>query len=325
MIAILYSVVDSTIRNFDAEILDFKKEIRANLKKMLKDRRLRLSKDKENYIRKLISFSKDIIVAKPNVLVKYQKAFDKIITSDQMESKTFETFRKRVIKELGYTARRSGFYPKYFFKIGIKSCVYCNAHLTVAIEKEEQLKTKKEFRYKAKFQVDHYLPKSKYPSFSISLYNLYPVCGSCNNCKSANELKFLLYSNQNKIIASPFKFTLNKGVVAQYLISRKLEDIKFTFYEPLVNPPFKTFQDVFDVQGIYDTQKDLAEELILKAEIYTEQYKAKLKKQYPRLFTTPGIFNRVLLGNYSSEEDIHKRPMAKFTIDIAKQIGLIKK
>jgi hypothetical protein len=98
--------------------------------------------------------------------------------------------------------------------------------------KGRTVKENKKISYKAKFQVDHYWPQSKYPCFCISLYNLYPVCGSCNNCKNDNDLNFLLYSDQKNKIVSPFKFQLVKGVVAQYLLSRKLNDIKFTFQEP---------------------------------------------------------------------------------------------
>lgn len=323
MIAISYGLVESNISTFKAEIDTYKSQVVVNLNKMLADKRL--GKQKIDYINKIIAYSKDIIIAQPEKLAKYQKAFDKIITPSEMASKRFEGFRNRVIKELGYTTRRKDLYPKYFYKIGIKSCVYCNAHLTVAIEKEEQLKTKKKVTYKAKFQVDHYWPKSKYPCFSISLYNLYPVCGSCNNCKSFHDLKFSLYSDTKVPIVSSFKFNLVAGSVAHYLKSRNLDDIKLKFHEPPVPLPIKTFQEVFDIEGIYDTQKDLAEELIIKAEVYTTQYRKTLKKQFPKLFTTPGIFNRILLGNYSSEEELHKRPMAKFTIDIAKQLGLIKK
>jgi len=82
---------------------------------------------------------------------------------------------------------------------------------------------------------------------------------------------------------------------------------------------------VFNIQEIYETQKDIAEELILKAEIYTDKYKENLKKQFKGLFPNEEILNRLLISNYSTEEELHKRPMAKFTMDIAKQVGLIKK
>lgn len=33
-------------------------------------------------------------------------------------------------------------------------------------------------------QFDHYLPKAKYPEFSVHAYNLVPCCGTCNGIKS---------------------------------------------------------------------------------------------------------------------------------------------
>jgi len=33
--------------------------------------------------------------------------------------------------------------------------------------------------------------------------------------------------------------------------------------------------------------------------------------------------NRFILGTYDKPEDIHKRPLAKLTQDVAKQLGII--
>lgn len=65
-------------------------------------------------------------------------------------------------------------------------------------------------------------------------------------------------------------------------------------------------------------------ELIQKKEIYTESYKQHLAKQFKDLFKDESIINRLIIGNYDTVEDIHKRPMAKFTQDIARQLNLIK-
>ena len=65
------------------------------------------------------------------------------------------------------------------------------------------------------------------------------------------------------------------------------------------------------------------EELILKAEIYTKSYKETLVNSFGKIFSNVSITNRIIIGNYSAEDEIHNRPMAKFTQDIAKQLGLI--
>ncbi len=323
MIAIPIDTVENIIKLFDSDIKRQKTNIKVALTALSKDGTIRgLNK---LYVIKLLSLSENIITAKPSTLLRYKNQFNAIITPENMKMKSRENFRKKLLKALGYSQRRSDFYPKYFHKIGIKACIYCNSQLTVAIEKEKKLKTKTSFIYKAKFQVDHFLPKSHFPCFSVSLFNLYPVCSSCNNSKSINEVDFQLYLPSTKDFTSKLNFKLERGSMAQYLLNRKLDNIKFTFEEPNVKPPLKRFQDAFDIKGIYDTQKDLIEELILKGEVYTSDYKGVLKKKFPKLFTTPDIINRILIGNYTSDADIHKRPMAKFTLDIAKQVGLIKK
>ncbi|MNG79717.1 hypothetical protein D3C81_518270 [compost metagenome] len=38
-------------------------------------------------------------------------------------------------------------------------------------------------------QFDHYLPKAKFPEFSVHFYNLVPCCGSCNGLKGEAWLK----------------------------------------------------------------------------------------------------------------------------------------
>ena len=81
--------------------------------------------------------------------------------------------------------------------------------------------------------------------------------------------------------------------------------------------------DIFCIEGIYNTQKDLAEEILIKSEIYSKAYKRSLINSFGTVIYDEELINRLLLGNYDKPEDIHKRPMAKFTQDIAKQLHLI--
>jgi hypothetical protein len=86
---------------------------------------------------------------------------------------------------------------------------------------------------------------------------------------------------------------------------------------------FSSFQETFDIKGIYETQKDIVEELILKALIYTPNYKKTLIENFPKIFNDVNLSNRLIVGNYVQSDEIHRRPMAKFIQDIAKQIKLI--
>ncbi len=232
----------------------------------------------------------------------------------KFSGKSKETFLKdEILNALDYKGKRTSFYPKYFQNLGIKSCVYCNSQLTVTIEK---VKDKCSKEYKARFQVDHYYPKDKYPYLSIALFNLYPVCASCNLVKSNNIIDFKLYDNKNIDL---FQFALDKKSKAKFLITRDFEDLKIVF----TKKEDSNYKDIFSITEIYNTQRDVAEEIILKALAYNDSYRKDLKKMFHSHRINDNLINRIILGNYSNPNEIHKRPMAKFMQDVGKEVGLI--
>jgi hypothetical protein len=197
-----------------------------------------------------------------------------------------------------------------------------------SISKVRHIKSKK-VTTKAKFQLDHFFPQSEYPGFSISFFNLYPVCGPCNNAKKITHVNFQLYSNLSIAkISSDYVFELDTVSVAKYKTTKDHNDIVILFHDPEKPKKNMTVKgcltDTFDINGIYDTQKDIIEELFWKSEVYTASYKQDLMNSFSKLFTNSSLSNRILIGNYVEPENIHKRPMAKFTQDIARQLKLIK-
>ena len=224
--------------------------------------------------------------------------------------------KSEILENLNYKGLRSSFYSNYFYLIGIKSCVYCNSVLTISTQKKKP----RSIEHKANFDVDHYHSKDDYPFLSIFLFNLYPACAPCNRKKSkSSSIKFDLYTNDpKKIKSSEFKFKLDKGSMAKYLITKNKEDLHFNFHSGKTS-----FQEVFGIQEIYETQKDVIEELILKKYMYDKDNRESLKNSFSKLRLKPDLYLRTLVGNYIKEQDIHKRPMSKFMQDIAKDLGII--
>lgn len=220
---------------------------------------------------------------------------------------------------LNYTHCRNKFYPKYFRKIGVKSCVYCNSQLSIAISKKNN-------EIDARFEVDHHDSKNDFPYLSISLFNLYPCCSSCNKRKSTIPVNFKLYTDDvSKLTKSDYNFEISKSSKCAYLLSKDIEVIKFNFNDtstPIAGQ--QSIQDSFSIKEIHDTQKDIVAELIIKNQIYNESFKNTLQKSFSKLSLSQNDFDRVIVGNYTKERDIHKRPFSKMTMDIAKQLGLIK-
>jgi len=232
--------------------------------------------------------------------------------------KVKSSIKNAVLDKLGYKALRDSFYPEYFKDIGIKACVYCNSQLTITA-----IKSKGE--YSAKFDVDHYHSKDEYPFLSICLFNLYPSCTSCNRAKSNEVIEFNLYTDVvSETLKSDYEFKLTPYSKANYLLTKKERDIKIAFIEPeYKNKDAKTFKDVFHIEGLYETQKDVIEELFVKAQMYNRSYLKILKSNFQELSLNPELFKRALIGNYIEEKDLHKRPMSKLMMDVAKDLDLI--
>lgn len=312
MIAISTETVKQVFFDYKTDIKNIVAEKRQAIDDLLNNPTKSYNTNQIDYLMEISNNLDKLVIATPSEIEIFKNnGFGPIPKLWHKKNAGHISFKDEILNALDYSGLRSNFYPKYFQKIGIKACVYCNSQLTVCTEVDENVS--------AKFQVDHYLDKASYPCFSISFFNLYPTCASCNNIKRNNEVKFLLYSEDPTYIPkSAFNFSFKPGSVAKYLNSRNIEDIELVFTEPNGD-----FQSTFDITGIYNTQKDIAEELILKSELYSKSYQHSLIESFPSIFTNASLNSRIFIGNYCGENEIHKRPMSKFMQDIAKDLGLI--
>ena len=287
---------------------------------------------KKLYIQKIIDNYHRIIRAKPAEQLQLIKEFDEVLPCtefyDPKKKKPNEenSFYTKVVEAMRYEDLRKKDILPMLKEVGIKACVYCNAMLTVVLD-QTYMKGKRKKKVldqpaKANLELDHFHPKSKYPFLCTSFYNLYPCCGNCNRSKHDKDAKFQLYTEDDNLDA--FKFSLTGESVVKYWQKRDINEIKIQFETlPGNDELLKNHNELFCIPQIYDTQKDLAEELIHKAFVYNKSYKTDLQKNFNELFPDKLIIKRLLIGNYDKPEEIHKRPMAKFTYDIAKQLKLL--
>jgi len=215
----------------------------------------------------------------------------------------------------------------YFLYNGNKTCYICNAQYTVVAQKDYEKNYRGRYRFKskykkskpnhvsqgrnkAKFQLDHYHPKSLYPAFSVSLGNLYPICGACNQVKSNLNLDIdKLHSN--------YKFELEETSIYKYYKFKKITDLKLDICDfgtdDLVNK--------FDLKGIYDNHIDHAEELLIRKMYYSDSYKTALLNKHPDITPTfTSIEDRLIVGTYDKSEGIYKRPLSKMLQDLNDQL-----
>lgn len=325
MIAVHIEKVRSVCKHFSVELLDQHKKALIALELLLNGTTDRKDKLYVYLVYRLFRDNKDLIAATPDELKRFEKKIGVVpiekYTSIPKDKKKQPKEKERnsqiwheIVKALNYEGLRKTFYPKYFSLLGIKSCVYCNAQYTLSVEKEKGV-------YSAKFDVDHYRSKSNYPWQCISLFNLYPCCTSCNRVKNSSVIDFQLYSDDRSVVSkSGFRFSLSPLSKAKYLTTKDVEDIEINFEEP----SSKSEHDKkFNIRAIYATQKDLAEQLIVSSQMYDDANRKLLSENFKKLKISPDVFNRVILGTYSAEKDIHRRPMSKFMQDIARDLGIL--
>lgn len=197
-------------------------------------------------------------------------------------------------------------------ELKIKTCLYCNAQYTVHTGK------------KVYYTFDHFFSKKKYPYLSVSFFNLIPACDNCNRGKSDEEVELTDYRHPyfGKPLIEEFDFVLDPKGTVLHRIGLGESNLKINL-NLKYNPVAKAHDEMFGLSDQYAAHNDVAMELLWKAHVYTNQYKDELKCLLQTAGIGTGELNRIITGNYSNPEDFHKRPLAKLTNDLAKDMGLI--
>ena len=74
------------------------------------------------------------------------------------------------------------------------------------------------------------------------------------------------------------------------------------------------------LKELYSNHKDIAAEIVRKSRYQGTGYIDGLYKQLGSLFSSKEEVYRMVYGNYLNKEDWSKRPLSKFTYDIAKEV-----
>ena len=282
----------------------------------------------KKYIDKIITNYDDILNADPGEMRSLISAFDSILTYSELnkkKSKEKPSFHEEVVHAMRYEDLRNQEFPYYLVNSIIKTCVYCNAQSTLTFVPVYYNKKKKKGRKKviSKLQLDHFHPKSKYPFLSTSFFNLYPTCANCNLAKGKEKALFELYTLDDDL--DMFNFKIDDESIINYTLSPDINKLKIDFEQkkPETNL-LENHNDLFQIQKIYDMHKDVGEELIWKYMANPQSYKDSLTNTFNKIFPDTAVIDRMLIGNYSKPEETFKRPLAKYTQDIARQLKLIK-
>ncbi len=191
----------------------------------------------------------------------------------------------------------------FVMESGIRVCPYCNRQYITPILSDNG---------KMRSDIDHFLPKCYYPYFSMSLYNLVPVCKSCNqSLKGDRKFTFTNISPYEEHIGDYFKF---KADELTYEISMDVPNDLDTVIQHL---------DIFKVETLYNYHQNQVEELVKKRIAYPDDYIHDLYKKNKDYFNSELEIKQILVGYIGDANRMNDEAFLKFRRDLAEQLGFI--
>lgn len=197
--------------------------------------------------------------------------------------------------------------------IGQNTCVYCNRQYIFTVDDNDNNHiTRPEF--------DHYLQKSKYPFYALSLYNLIPSCHICNSsCKGTKELSLLMNPYMtDKTDYFRFSYNIDKS---GFPSSVEIMDIDIP-----KELEVKELLGCFKIKEIYNYHtnielRDLYTFATKYSDTYLQDILNKINQNFK--FSSQEEAYRILFGTELLEKKDNNRPLSKFKRDILKELGVI--
>ena len=300
-----------------------------------------------DYVQYIWNHYEHILLLKPDEFKTYAESFvDRNNNKINIDVSTYNwkkwnkdekkiKFYEAVIEAMRYEHVRSSknAYLKYFDKLGIKTCVYCNASYIMNVNTKKRTKSGKvnTVELKGRFELDHFLPKSKYPFLCTSFYNLIPCCPCCNRWKSDSENEdknnddqsstFSLYTNKKEDL-NPFTFYLTPYSILKYSLAHNVDDLKIKISSPNDRKLKFNHEKLFHIEDLYEHFKDEAENIIWLYLSRNNDYLKQAFIAFNRVFSNEKIL-RIMYNLYKGEENIHKKPLSKMKMDILNQLKLL--
>lgn len=243
---------------------------------------------------------KDILSAAPSKLRDFIHIFEQENHTVRINTSNINRVLYNVFVSNGYEHKIfDGL--KFVDDLGLQTCPYCNRAYIQSVSKRGVVRP----------QIDHFYPKSKYPYFGLSFYNLIPSCSVCNGTTAKGEKD----SYQDNLI-SPYEI--------------KNDDFKFSFdfvsinsVQVKLNKKIPVHDDYFKLEEFYKHHNDIADELYLK--LYQEDTKEhfdSLRKSLNGIGFDSDEIHLFITCGYLNDEDLHKRPLSKLIKDISEELGL---
>ena len=186
---------------------------------------------------------------------------------DKLENKNNTLVFSKMMKSI-YKDYRKNMASKIVRALKIKICPYCNQNYILSYDEESVIFTG---------EIDHFFAKSTYTLLQICLYNLIPVCGTCNNLKGDKGVAINNPFDEdysNRII---FKTNLELKDYFDFM-KLKSDQIKIVVDDSIAKEDDKNEKELFKLDKRYNGLQTEALMVIKRTNMYTKFYQKTLKQ-----------------------------------------------
>lgn len=273
-----------------------------------------------DYIGQIIADYSDLLTLEPKSWQTYIRKYNNVLVREPNMLTTEVNYRlkakggfykgifyERILACLGYEDARLILGPIHQ-TMGLKTCVYCNVNPTIAVEGDVM------------YQMDHFMPQSKYPFLGTCFYNLQPSCGICNGHKGKKPCDFGLYVNvEQRKELNPFRFL---SIISQVPMIENGEclDIQLRSKSKTETEESKKHDKMFHIHTMYSAYKNMVSELYDRCYQLNESAVNAMAAAF-RIPPTKESVLSFISGNFSSDDTtIHQEPFTKLRQDTILQM-----
>lgn len=271
-----------------------------------------------DYLNEIIdAFPNDLLTIRPNHLVPRNNIMlAKLANQDRIKAKLLvkgqriaKPFHEIVVCTMQYPEIRKWILPKHIRKLGVKTCVYCNANFTITSDDGH-----------AFYDIDHWKPKAVYPWACLSFFNFQPACHTCNQLKNDDESDdyFGLYESDRSRDLDVLHFSISSGGLIDCILKHDFSklDIKLTAYQTADKAIAEKQNDKLHISQIYKEHNDIVQETAWRKLITNDSWINSIREGLGTVNLDIKEVNRLLYANYISAEDTHKRPLSRLVQDV---------
>lgn len=199
----------------------------------------------------------------------------------------------------------------------VNVCPYCNRLYTMTLVGNSG---------KSRPQFDHYKNKSQYPYFAVSLMNLIPSCGLCNQSKHDGDEEVLYPYSDEMGVDVLFRTRPETGL--NYLTGSMDALDEFSVVLDIVNDSLpKAMKDkvlnsdkAFNLTGLYNKHKDYILYLYWKNYVFNDEYLEGLCEEFPEVFQSVEDAKSMVYLMDIDKKYWGRRSLGKLTHDMDQEV-----